>query len=257
MSFEEKSKWLRQNPVTAARHFQHRLNTFFQVFLKSNANPLGELVDYAIRIEFQARGSPHAHTILWIKDAPRLMEDPDEKVCDFIDKYISCSILQDMDLAELVCKVQKHRHSSTCRRNGHCRFNYPRPPSPHTLVAREVPYAHMTPEEAEEAEAAQATLVTVRKVLDDKDTPDNISLEELLERAKVPYSMYVKGLGICCKGSSIILQRNPAESWINAYNPDVINVWKANMDLQYILDPYACVINDILRPSWDPAEYPS
>ena len=69
MSFEEKSKWLRQNPVTAARHFQYRLNTFFQIFLKSKAHPLGELEDYAIRIEFQARGSPHAHTILWIKVA--------------------------------------------------------------------------------------------------------------------------------------------------------------------------------------------
>ncbi len=52
MSFDEKSKWLSQNPVTAARHFQYRLNTFFQVFLKSKAMPLGELVDYAIRIEF-------------------------------------------------------------------------------------------------------------------------------------------------------------------------------------------------------------
>ena len=36
MSFEEKSKWLRRNPVTAARHFQYRLNIFFQVFLKSS-----------------------------------------------------------------------------------------------------------------------------------------------------------------------------------------------------------------------------
>ena len=47
MSFEEKSKWLRQNLVTAARHFQYRLNSFFQVFLKSIAHPLGELVDYS------------------------------------------------------------------------------------------------------------------------------------------------------------------------------------------------------------------
>ena len=73
MLFEEKSKWLRQNPVTAARHFQYRINAFLQLFLKSMAHPLGELVDYAIRIEFQARGFPHPHTmILWIKDAPKL-----------------------------------------------------------------------------------------------------------------------------------------------------------------------------------------
>ena len=34
MSFEEKSKWLRQNPVTAARHFQYHLNTFFSCLLE-------------------------------------------------------------------------------------------------------------------------------------------------------------------------------------------------------------------------------
>ena len=45
MSFEEKSRWLRQNPVTAATHFQYRLITFFQMFLKSKAHPLGELFD--------------------------------------------------------------------------------------------------------------------------------------------------------------------------------------------------------------------
>ena len=37
MSFEEKSKWLRQNPVTAARHFQYRLNAFFQMFIKKSS----------------------------------------------------------------------------------------------------------------------------------------------------------------------------------------------------------------------------
>ena len=84
MSFEDKSKWLRHNPVTAARHFQYRLNTF-QVFIKSNAHPIGKLVDYVIRIEFQARGSPHAYTILWIKHAPKLGVQEDDKMCQLID----------------------------------------------------------------------------------------------------------------------------------------------------------------------------
>ena len=35
LSFEDKSNWLRRNPVTAARHFHYRLNVFFQQFLKS------------------------------------------------------------------------------------------------------------------------------------------------------------------------------------------------------------------------------
>ena len=71
VSYEEKCGWLRRNPVTAARHFQYRLSTFFQDVLKSNAKPLGEIVEYGIRVEFQARGSQHAHCVLWVKDAPK------------------------------------------------------------------------------------------------------------------------------------------------------------------------------------------
>ena len=84
ISFEEKSKWLHQNPLTAARHFQYQLDTF-HLFLKNKAHPLEELVDYAIRVEFQDRGSLHTHTILWIKDAPKLGVQDDEKVCKFIN----------------------------------------------------------------------------------------------------------------------------------------------------------------------------
>ena len=52
---DEDVSHLRHTPVTAARHFQYHLNTFFQVLvlLKSSAHPIGDLV--AIRIEFQAR----------------------------------------------------------------------------------------------------------------------------------------------------------------------------------------------------------
>ena len=35
LTFEERSNWLHHNPVTAARHFQYRLNTFFHDFPKS------------------------------------------------------------------------------------------------------------------------------------------------------------------------------------------------------------------------------
>ena len=48
MSFDDKSRCLRQNPVTAACHFQYRLNTFFQSFMKSPAHPIRKLIDYAI-----------------------------------------------------------------------------------------------------------------------------------------------------------------------------------------------------------------
>ena len=35
------------------------------------------------------RGSPHAHCLLWVKDAPKIDKDPDDIVCAVIDKYIT------------------------------------------------------------------------------------------------------------------------------------------------------------------------
>ena len=93
-----KSMWLRSNPVTAARMFQHRLDAFFMTFLKSTSKPIGIITDYVIRIEFQARGSPHAHNLIWIKDAPKLGYTDEIVVKEFIDKYISCSIPEDDEI---------------------------------------------------------------------------------------------------------------------------------------------------------------
>ena len=136
LSYDDKSNWLRHNPVTAARHFHYRLNVFFQDFLKSPAKPLGEIADYAIRIEFQARGSPHAHTVIWVKDAPKFGVNSDDEVCEFIDRYITCCKPQeDGLLKELVSLLQEHKHSTYCKKGKTCRFHFPQPPSPKTLIA--------------------------------------------------------------------------------------------------------------------------
>ena len=113
LSFVDKSNWLKRNPVTAARHFHYRLAAFFQTFLKFTAKPLGEIVDYAIRIEFQARGSPHAHCVIWVRDAPEYGVDHDNEVCSFIDQYVSCKVpKEDGRLKDLVLLLQQHKHSS-------------------------------------------------------------------------------------------------------------------------------------------------
>ena len=67
-----------------------------------------EICDYAIRVEFQARGSPHAHCVVWVKDAPKFGHDSDEDVCNFIDKYISVAIPEnECKLRELVLLLQQ------------------------------------------------------------------------------------------------------------------------------------------------------
>lgn len=231
LSFEEKSRWIRSNPVTAARHYQYRLNVFFHDFLKSSANPLGELVDYAIRIEFQARGSPHAHCVLWIKDAPRYGCDTNADVCHFIDQYISCAIPDDGKLKDFVLLLQNHRHSSYCRRKKGCRFKFPHPPSETTLIAESV----------NKSTDSITVLTHVRKVLVDSHD-DDPTLHELLDKANVSIDDYVSALEVSNKGSVVILKRKPNECNVNNYNPSVMLAWQANMDIQYVLNAYACVM---------------
>ena len=240
LSYEERCRWLRSNPVTAARHFQYRLELLFRDVLKSNACPLGEIVDYVIRIEFQARGSPHAHTVLWVKNAPKIDVQTDEEVCNFIDKHMSCALPEDdARLCELVKSVQKHTHSAYCRKKGSCRFKFPRPPSARTLLARETDDDELGQEKLNKA---QILLTKVHEVLTNDDTPADISFDDLLALAKTNEKEYMEALSVSKKGTNVVLQRSPAEQSINGYNPTILKAWQANIDVQYILDAYACVM---------------
>ena len=238
LPWQIKSMWLRSNPVTAARMFQYRLETFVTTFLKSNAEPIGCVEEYVIWIEFQARGSPHAHTLFWIKDAPKLGYSKDEDVKAFIDKYVSCSLPNsDEELRNIVESLQVHRHSQSCRRKTGCRFKYPKPPSASTLISRE-------PEDncQQQVDFAVKILTTVKQVLQNKDLPADVTLNEVLVTAHVTLEDYTKALSISKCGQSIILKRQPSEQNVNCYSPAVLRAWQANMDIQYVTNAYACVM---------------
>ena len=233
-----KSMWLRTNPVTAARMFQYRLETFVLTFLKSVAEPIGPVAECVIRIEFQARGSPHAHTLFWIKDAPKLGYSQEDNVKLFIDKYVSCSFPDtDEELSNLVESLQVHHHSQSCRRKTGCRYNYPKPPPPSTLITHE-------PQDKcqQHIDFAVKVLTRVKEVLQKKDLPTDVTLNELLTVAHVTIDDYTKALSISKFGQSVILKRQPYEQTVNCYSPAVLKAWQANMDIQYVVNAYACVM---------------
>ena len=43
-------------------------------------------------------------------------------------------------------------------------------------------------------------------------------------------------------GQSVILKRQLFEQVVNCYSLAVLKTWQANMDIQYVVDAYACVI---------------
>ncbi len=78
--------------------------------------PLGKIADWCYQVEFQQRGSPHIHMLLWIKGAPKFGNDSDKNVCEFAEKTSSCSKpASGWELDKLV-SCQEHKHSFTCKK---------------------------------------------------------------------------------------------------------------------------------------------
>ena len=80
--------------------------------------PLGKTKYYAIRVDFQVRGSLHIHCFIWILNAPVLNENNVDEYVSFVDKIVHAYLPnknENPDLHELVKLYLFHRHSKTCR----------------------------------------------------------------------------------------------------------------------------------------------
>lgn len=55
---------MRKDPLMTAIHFERRFDALMKHVILSGAKPLGKVLDYFARVEFQNRGSPHIHVFL-------------------------------------------------------------------------------------------------------------------------------------------------------------------------------------------------
>ena len=106
------------NPVSVSRKFSLKFHAFFRtVLLKGTV--LGEIEHYYWKKEYQARGAPHYHVLLWIRDAPVIGHDDPERVLAWLQERITCHIPDketDPDLHRLVTRYQMHKCSAYCKR---------------------------------------------------------------------------------------------------------------------------------------------
>ena len=83
----------------------------------SNAAPLGKIADWFYRVDYQQRGSPHIHMLIWLEGAPVYGCDGDDEVTSFIDEIITCKMPNSDPELGLLVNQQIHRHSQTCRKS--------------------------------------------------------------------------------------------------------------------------------------------
>ena len=86
LSNHDRCRSLNSNPVLVARHFQYRVEVFFKEIVVDG--PLGKTKCYAIRGEFQVRGSPHVHCFLWVANAPVLTANNNKEYVDFVNQIV-------------------------------------------------------------------------------------------------------------------------------------------------------------------------
>ena len=252
-SFEEKAFLVRNNPALAARMFERRFSLLMNTYIKGGACCLGKVNDWFGRVEMQMRGSPHTHMPLWIEQAPKYKgKETDEQtiseIVKFCDRYITTRLPskeEDAELHDIIREVQTHSrtHSKSCLKfhKTICRFGFPRPVSRRTFIV--LPYCPCTDEESDRIKEAKQTLrdINIRLNEIEKEKELNwIDFDNVLIEHSWTYEQYEWCLTTVYSRPTLIQKREPNARWMNQYNEAILRAWNANMDIQFILDPYAC-----------------
>ena len=82
----------------------------------------------------------------------------------------------------------------------------------------------------------------MKNKLNDFKEGKDITFDELLQELDVSERQYILAIRSSLNSPTIFLKRSPNELRINNYNPTCLRAWRANMDIQYVLDVYACAM---------------
>ena len=240
LTWEQKTRLIQSDPVMCARHFDYQVQQLMVKFLLSEVAPLGKVEDWFYRVEFQQRGSPHIHMLLWIDGAPKFGVESDEDVTNFIDRVITCSRgAKDETLSDLVVR-QLHSHSQSCKKRGQlvCRFNFPQPPIKSTVIL----YPLGDDFSAVRKEKYKNEFRKLNDKLNSMKDGEDISFDGFLQKFKLSEEEYLLVIRSSLLTPTVFLRRNPDELRVNGYNKGCLLAWRANMDIQFVLDVYACAM---------------
>ena len=148
------------------------------------------------------RGSPHAHCLLWVKDAPIIDKNPDDVVFASFDGYITAVkppiAPENEHHITLMENLQKHTHSDYCHGNKSRCSGFPKPPTTKTLISRPP-----IDDNNEIIENAKLVLQTVQNTLTTVDI-HNISTQHFLQDINLDVVSYVDALKISKRGPNVI-----------------------------------------------------
>ena len=114
--------------ISVSQKFSQKFHDFFStVIVKGKI--LGNVAHFFLKKEYQGRGAPHYHVILWIEDAPVIGIDAPEDVLKWIKSRMTCKIPEEK-LYQLVTKYQLQNSKRKCKYGAvyitKCKIGFPR-----------------------------------------------------------------------------------------------------------------------------------
>ena len=235
---------------------------FFKKFFVVDGS-LGKTKYYAIRVEFQVKGSPHIRSVIWILNAPKLTLENIQEYTSLVDGIIS-AYLPDAQLTtelyDLVKTYQIQHHSKTCHKykNEKCRFQCGRYFTDHTIIARplEAKATLSCAKKKEILSERSRVLQVVSEYINDQLNPSkhNIydhtredyekvkSTEEILDLLHISVDEYYYYLAISEDDNfQIHLRRPPNSCFVNNYFKIGLSAWQANMDIQPVFNEHNAI----------------
>lgn len=206
-----KTTLINEDPVTCSLYFNKLVNVIISILQSPKYSPFGKdhiLLHYFKKIEFQHRGSPHAHILIWLKNAKfdGVFGADYDAVINLINKLISVSA----DQASGHINLQTHHHTFTCYKkinpkasDKKCRFEAPFLPSRSTII--------LTPMAKEDRlfKEYRALYSTIKKNLEFNDYK---SIDDFYKQNNITSDeMYKKILTAGINRPRVFLKRLPSE----------------------------------------------
>lgn len=119
-----------------------------------------------------------------------------------------------------------------------CRFNFPLPPLPETLILEP-----LNDDCYEKNPNVQQHFQKICELLNDAQLLQTIkTFDDLLQKLELTEESYILAIRSPLKSPKLFLKRGIEEIRINSYNEHIMKLraWEANIDVQFILDGYAC-----------------
>ena len=249
LSHIARSGLVANDPVTCVRYFHHRAMVFIQSVLCKAPAIIGTLSDFFVRMEDQSRGTMHLHGLGYTPGAPVWDEDDPsttKTVCAFVDRYVTCSA-NAVPQKRLQLQIHSHNRHCNSKKRG-CKALFPRIPMPFTTILRPLASSILQPDQCARLKSHSARIHSMLEVIyEDMKAAKNkllpihrlTTFEALLTELQMTLEEYTAAIAFTLERPTLFLKRMPNEIMINNYSPIALMLWEANIDIQYVLDPYS------------------